>query len=342
LRHLRHGSVGEISVFLPINLPLYSLVLFAAIPSLMADSVDVRLPAATPDWVCDVSSAAGLDRFFPRMHLLRVTRRQFVEGYASQAAAVIFTGRYESAEEVRRECPDAVFIFQGSGVNPIVIGADAELTDDLIERVVTARIFNGGQDCAAPDAFLVHRTKADAFVSALVDQARSWPVGGYGDPAVRIGPILNAACLDVLEERLDAMRADIVVGGNVDHAAAFVEPTVVVRPLAEHDELTEFFAPVFYVLVFDDDAELEAFFKTPEYVENAMYVSLFGQEPLAGLFESSTVLFDATVLDVEQGNNAFGGNGAKANYVARGNDIEVGPALMSETLARFVVGRPSR
>lgn len=335
LAYLRRATMPTISVFLPINLPLYSLILFAAIPSLMADRVDVRLPAATPDWVSAVAAAAGFDRFFPRVHLLRVTRRQFIEDYASHASVVVFTGRPEAAEEVRAECPFGVFIFQGSGVNPIVIGPNAELSDDVIEQIITTRIFNGGQDCAAPDAFLIHTSKAAEFVETLVDQVRTWPLGSYDDPKVRIGPILNRQALPALEERLNALRADTVIGGNVDRATGLVDPTVVVRPLAEHDELTEFFAPIFYVLVYEGDHDLAAFFNRREYADNAMYVSLFGQDPVPGLFESSTVLFNRTVLDVEQGNTAFGGNGPKANYVVLGGkNVIVGPALISETLAR--------
>ena len=60
LSHLRKGTLDTVSVFLPINLPLYSLILFGAVPSLMASRVDVRLPAATPDWVQEVAASAGL------------------------------------------------------------------------------------------------------------------------------------------------------------------------------------------------------------------------------------------------------------------------------------------
>ena len=65
LTHVRQGAVSDIAVFLPINLPLYSLILFAAVPSLMADRVDVRLPAATPDWVRAIADAMHLARVLP-------------------------------------------------------------------------------------------------------------------------------------------------------------------------------------------------------------------------------------------------------------------------------------
>lgn len=333
LAHLRSTQVDSLAVFLPINLPLYSLVLFAAVPSLMTTRVDVRLPAATPKWVRDVSAAAGLDRFFPRVHLHETTRRQFVDVIASKAQAVLFTGRYDSAEQVRAQCPNSIFLFQGSGTNPVVIGAHAALSDEAIDNIVTARVFNSGQDCAAPDVFLIHTKKLDEFVSAVGDRIAALPAGSYDDPAVRIGTILNTSPLKELAQRLQALAPDTIMGGQVDCDAGFVAPTVVVRPIADHDYVTEFFAPVFYILVFETDEELATFFAQRDYTDNAMYVSLYGQEALPGMFESSTVLFDRTVLEVEQGNTAFGGNGSCANYVARGSDITVGPFLISEALS---------
>lgn len=333
---LRQGAVADISVFLPINLPLYSLILFAAVPSLMADRVDVRLPAATPAWVRSVADAMHLQEFFPRVHLNELTRRRFINEHASCADVVIFTGRYEASEEVREQCPDALFIFQGSGVNPVVVGPDANLGPEILDLMVTARIYNGGQDCAAPDAFLVHVDRADEFVTAMVEHAQALACGAYDDPNVRVGQILNPNTLPWIAERFEALKDDIVLGGLVDRETAYVEPTVIVRPLAEHDELIEFFAPVFYVLVYENDDELASFFNSAEYVENAMYASLYGQRPVAAVFETSTVLFNQTVLQAEQGNIAFGGNGPKSNYVAHGDVVEVGPALITEVLARHL------
>ena len=113
---------------------------------------------------------------------------------------------------------------------------------------------------------------------------------------MRVGTILNPNSLGALEERLAALEADTVLGGLVDRDSGVRRPTVIVRPLSEHDELMEFFAPMFYILVYENDAELAAFFNRREYLDNAMYVSLYGQRPVEGLFESSTVLFNHTVL----------------------------------------------
>src|SRR5262249_4902210 len=159
----------------------------------------------------------------------------------------------------RQQCPDGLFIFQGSGVNPIVIGPAADLGPDTLANMVTARVFNGGQDCAAPDVFLVHASRADEFVDALIADAEQLVSGPFEHPAAGVGPILNPQPLPAIAERLAALADDTVLGGVVDREAAYVSPTVIVRPLAEHDELTEFFAPIFYVLVYEDDYDLAAF-----------------------------------------------------------------------------------
>ncbi|MFE6912062.1 hypothetical protein [Streptomyces erythrochromogenes] len=67
---LRTARAGRTAVFLPVNLPLYSLVLFAAVPSLAADSVTVRGPAATAGWHAQVLAVSGLGRYFPRLELV--------------------------------------------------------------------------------------------------------------------------------------------------------------------------------------------------------------------------------------------------------------------------------
>ncbi|MEU6996140.1 aldehyde dehydrogenase family protein [Streptomyces sp. NPDC046465] len=247
VQDLRAARAGRVAVFLPVNLPLYSLVLFAAIPSLAAEAVTVRGPAATEQWHKDVLVASGLGEYFTRLELIHCTRRTFIQDHVRRADTVIFTGRYENAEQVRRACPSALFVFEGSAPNPIVVGPRADL-DASFDRIVAARLFNGGQDCAGPDAYLVHSSRADAFVARLRTTLAALPCGGYDNPLVRVGPILNPRPLRDLAQRLEAAAGDVVYGGGIDMEAATVQPTVIVRPLSRHDRLDEFFAPVFYIL----------------------------------------------------------------------------------------------
>jgi aldehyde dehydrogenase (NAD+) len=337
LAHLRRGVVDSLAVFVPINLPLYSMVLFGAVPSLMTSRVDLRLPAATPetpDWFAEVADVAGLGGFFPRLHLNQLSRRAFIEDFAQPASAVLFTGRYENAEAVREACPDGLFIYTGAGINPVVVGPEADLTR-YIDRIVTTRFFNGGQDCAGPDALLVHESRSAEFIDLVVRESARVKVGDFTDREVRVGRIQNPAPLKDVDARIRELRDSVVFGGGVDVANGFVEPTVIARNLADHDHLFEFFAPVSYVLTYESRDELCRFFADSDYTDHAMYASVFGELVPEILYQSSTVLTNRTVLDVEQGNTAYGGNGSKANYVALGDEIQRGPVLVSESLARI-------
>ena len=334
------SAVDSISVFLPINLPLYSLVLFAAIPSLLANEVTVRAPAATPQWVYRVASASGLLRFFPRIRLLTVTRREFIETYAVRADAVIFTGRYENAEHVRALCRHSLFIYEGSGPNPIIVGPGTNLSRD-IHRILSPRLFNSGQDCAGPDAYLVHSSVCEQFTEQVRIILLGLRRGSYSDPAVRVGEILNRGPLPQLEQRLRQLAPHTVTGGRVHRSTAFVEPTLICRPISEHDYLFEFFAPVFYVLRYTDITELEGFFLNREYDDHAMYAVFFGQQPPTAAYKSSVVLRDQTVTEIERGNDPYGGFGLKANYISFGGQlIAHGPILISSAIAQFTANLP--
>lgn len=337
LPYLRAGRVISMAVYLPINLPLYSIILFGAIPSIMADKVTVRMPTATAGWHRDVAVEAGIDKFFPRMRLVDVTRRSFEEAFVSCSDVVIFTGRFENAAEVRAACPEALFIFEGSGPNPVVLGPDANIAVDF-DRYVAPRLFNSGQDCAGPDAYLVHASLAQSFIGKLQKTVSDIsPRAAYGDSYARIGPILNRRQLPALRDWLTGLGDAVVSGGKVSISDGTVEPTVVVRGIGEHHGAFELFAPVFNVLVYDCVDDLNEFFDAAEYRENAMYVSVFGQSPVPSMYASSTVLIEQTILEVERGNDAYGGYGPRANYVAKGLKVlAVEPILISSCISRFV------
>ncbi|MFJ9619764.1 aldehyde dehydrogenase family protein [Streptomyces noursei] len=221
--HLRAARAGRVAVFLPVNLPLYSMVLFAAIPSLTADTVTVRGPAATQQWHRDVLLASGLGTYFRRLELVHLTRRAFVQDYVRRADTVIFTGRPENAEQVRQECPSALFLFEGSGPNPIVVGPGVDL-DTSFDRIIAPRLFNSGQDCAGPDAYLVHTSRADEFVARLRDTLSALPHGSYDNPLVRVGPILNQGPLRDLARRLETVANDVVHGGASTYEPHWYSP----------------------------------------------------------------------------------------------------------------------
>lgn len=101
LKYLSCKKVNSISVFFPLNLPLYSLVLFAVIPSLMTESVFVRPPLLMRRILKEIYGLLEINKIFP-IKIFEIEKRLFIDGYASVSDVIIFIGRYHNALEARK------------------------------------------------------------------------------------------------------------------------------------------------------------------------------------------------------------------------------------------------
>src|SRR3989338_2976191 len=118
-----------IATFFPLNLPLYSLVLFGIAPSAFAKHVFIRPPEVMVEILQNIYGFLNVSHHFPNVSLHPLPRKVFMDLYASDADIVIFTGKYENALDIQAKCPQALLIYNGSGINPFVIfkGADIDL-----------------------------------------------------------------------------------------------------------------------------------------------------------------------------------------------------------------------
>lgn len=328
---LQGPGVNRISSFLPVNLPLYSLVLFGFIPGLMSKEIHVRAPVQArsvlhrvAEMVLDADQA---------LTIYDGDRGAFVKGPVANSDVVLFTGQYPNARRVERSCSRALFLYNGAGINPIVIAADADLPA-AVTKTVAARVFNSGQDCAGPDSILVEESVHSAFLMQLQETLRSIRVGDYEDPAVRVGRIVNQSTGARVAQTFEAHRDAIIEGGRINHEKNIVYPTIIDVPLCVRCNYDEFFAPVFWLSRFKE-GELPSFFDQQVYHDHAMYVTVFGSVPGVE-FSNSVTLENRTILEVEQGNSPYGGYGPKANYVATKGERTPRPLLISREIRRWL------
>ncbi len=101
LSWIRAAHVQRVVSFLPVNLPLYSLVLFGVIPSLYADQVFVRSPSTITEWTQRIFDLVGLRDFFPRVGLYDVSRSDFRSHFAARSDVILFTGTTHASCEMR-------------------------------------------------------------------------------------------------------------------------------------------------------------------------------------------------------------------------------------------------
>ncbi|MEO6091403.1 MAG: NAD-dependent succinate-semialdehyde dehydrogenase [Novosphingobium sp.] len=172
-----------------------------------------------------------------------------------------FTGSTEIGVQLLRECADTVkkISMELGGNAPFLVFDDADI-DAAIEGAMVSKFRNGGQTCVCTNRFYVQDGVYDEFVGKLAARAKALKVGYGMDPGTEIGPLIDKAGVEKVEEHLEdavAGGATVLAGGSrLPLGGSFFAPTVVanVKPdmkLARE----ETFGPLAGVIRFTDEAE---------------------------------------------------------------------------------------
>jgi len=263
-------------------------------------------------------------------------RRDFLEYFIKKSDVIIFTGRYESALNVQKEAVPfhSLFIYNGRGMNPLLITPNADL-NSAVSKCIKVGCFNSGQDCASPDDIIVHNSIIEPFTKKLIEKLNFYKVKPDYFSGNIIGPLVKIENLLELQKFFKENKSKIIYGGSIDLTNKICYPTVLVSNVTEHSDYTrEFFAPVFNILIYNNAEDLDFYFQNKDYLDYAMYVSVFGNSPyISKLKKHSIVLQNLTMLEINQ--NTFGGYGRKASYVSYYGFIFPRPILISREIWRY-------
>jgi aldehyde dehydrogenase (NAD+) len=149
-------------------------------------------------------------------------------------------------------------ILELGGNNAAIVTPSADL--DLAVRGITfAAAGTAGQRCTTLRRLIVHRSRVDEVADRV---SRAFSSLRIGNPLVDeplVGPLISIKSLQTMQSALDQARRDggTVVGGDRVHAdaspdAAYVSPAVVRMPEQTDIVRTETFAPILYVMAYDD------------------------------------------------------------------------------------------
>ncbi|MBF0336997.1 MAG: aldehyde dehydrogenase [Nitrospirae bacterium] len=327
----------NISVFLPINLPLFSIILFAIIPSFFSTSVYVRVPILARNIVEIIFKHLKIEELFSEIKLVNIERAAFIEKYIKKSEVVVFIGKYQNAIEIMKKChKDTLFLHNGSGINPIVVGKDANI-QIAVSKTIKARIFNSGQDCAAPNVIFVDKNFAKDFYKHLIISLKKVKVGSYKNKKVSIGKVIDHENLFYICKFLTKHKDDIVFGGEINFKTNIIHPTVIVKEMDNNATYGEFLAPIFYINVYNKDADMIEFFHSTYYLKHSMYVSVFGKLDFIYAIKKSIILDEKIVLDIENGNYEFGGYSLEASFVAINKEIIAKPILISREIFNHMI-----
>ncbi|MGO9119827.1 MAG: NAD-dependent succinate-semialdehyde dehydrogenase [Desulfomonilaceae bacterium] len=144
---------------------------------------------------------------------------------------VAFTGSTEVGKLLMRQCAGTVkkISLELGGHAPFIVFEDSDI-DAAVEGAMVAKYRMSGQTCIAANRILVQDSVYDAFVDKFVAATNALNVGNGLDPNVNIGPLIDHAAVEKLEEQIrDGVgKGAIVRLGGKRHklGQTFFEPTV--------------------------------------------------------------------------------------------------------------------
>ena len=150
-------------------------------------------------------------------------------------------------------------ILELGGNNAAIVTPSADI--ELAVRGITfAAAGTAGQRCTTLRRLIVHRSRLDEVTARVAGAFESLPVGDPLHAGTLVGPLVNRAAYERMQHAIDRALDDdgVLVAGRermfVAEApeAAYVRPALVSLPAQTEIVQTETFAPLLYVLPYDD------------------------------------------------------------------------------------------
>ncbi|HEX2782911.1 MAG TPA: aldehyde dehydrogenase family protein [Ilumatobacteraceae bacterium] len=150
-------------------------------------------------------------------------------------------------------------ILELGGNNAAIVAPSADI--ELVVRGMTfAAAGTAGQRCTSLRRAIVHRSRLDEVVERMSAAYATLPIGSPLDHTTLVGPLITAKAMERMQAAVDTACSDggkVTVGGDrllVDEApdAAYVRPAIVTMPAQTDIVATETFAPLLYVMGYDD------------------------------------------------------------------------------------------
>jgi acyl-CoA reductase-like NAD-dependent aldehyde dehydrogenase len=232
---VEYEPYGVVAAITPWNYPLLIPASVVAGALAAGNAVVLKPSEATPlvglELVRCVRDATGLDGL---VECATGDGRTGAALVASGVDKVVVVGGVETGRRVMAAAaaapggPVPVTLELG-GADAMIVCADADL-ERAARGAVWGAFYNAGQTCQGVERVYVEAPAYDAFVAAVVAEARQVTTGG--EPEAWIGPLVTAAQLEKVEAQLEDARARgarVLLGGRrALPGSRFYAPTVVV------------------------------------------------------------------------------------------------------------------
>ena len=172
-------------------------------------------------------------------------------------AGVAFTGSTEVARAINRALAARdgsipPLIAETGGINPMIVDATA-LPEQVADDVIASAFRSAGQRCSALRLLCLQEDIAGRVLDMVAGAARELAVGDPRDPAMQVGPVIDAEAKAKLDRWIAGMDAHGAVRFRSDDdrslppRGTYVAPTIIELDRV-HDLREEVFGPVLHVV----------------------------------------------------------------------------------------------
>jgi RHH-type transcriptional regulator, proline utilization regulon repressor / proline dehydrogenase / delta 1-pyrroline-5-carboxylate dehydrogenase len=232
-------------------------------------------------------------------------------------AGVVFTGSTEVARSINRtlaakDGPIVPLIAETGGINAMIVDATA-LPEQVADDVVTSAFRSAGQRCSALRLLFVQDDVADRMIEMIAGAARELTIGDPRDPAIQVGPVIDADARQRLEAHIARMKQESRVHfSGTAPSGQYVAPHIF--ELSDADQLTqEVFGPILHVVRYG----AEQFDRVLQSIERSGYGLTLGIhsriddtiEAVADRLSTGNVYVNRNMIGAVVGVQPFGGNG---------------------------------
>lgn len=346
INHLQ--ELRKLSVFGSSNIPLYSLVLQAFIPSTFSKEVNYKPASISSKEYSAIYRLliSKIEEKYNISHINLVNRKTFMgkvtgalDGIPSDL--VVYTGSPEKADDMVKKIRNDVtkilsgrdveeskfkiaFLKFGAGMNPVILHSSASDNQTIaaLDSAIEHMGINSGQDCIAPNFTAITSQKAVQAKEYLIREVKKIKESGK---ITSLAFATDRSIEDLISYRESLHKYLITPNSQIIKSQKYVEPHIFIVPFSKFKELDlrEFYAPFTVIVTYSSDEELMEIVRDPRLEKKAMFAQYFG-DPDKGTDvikelkrTKHNVIYNQSVFLEEDGNKPFGGSGpdASSRYV---------------------------
>jgi len=258
--------IGVVTAITPWNFPC-SMVLRKAAAALAAGCCVVLKPSELTPLSALALAQLSVEAGIPAgvFNVLVGSNAQAIGEILTQhpkVAKLSFTGSTKIGKKLLQQCAEGVkrTSMELGGNAPFIVFEDADL-EAAIKGAIASKFRNAGQTCVSANRFLIHQNIVDEFKLRLIDKAAKLKVGQGFDPDSEIGPLINLAAVNKMQNLVDRAVAEggkLLLGGKPvkNLSGYFFEPTII-ENITPDKELfkQEIFGPVVSITTFTSEAQ---------------------------------------------------------------------------------------